>query len=344
MLTRCPACETAFRITREQLQARHGMVRCGCCGRAFNAVDNAVELPAGESPAAARKAVQEYPGAGVPPVASRPGSPGGADALGAGIPKTEASGAEESQAAMPQFVVPSTLERAMTEAPAEPAAASPAVATSREGWAATPDSAAAPRPIPSTIDQAEAPVGHAGTDWASEQRPITELLAGATTAEARRRPALAWGLGVLAMVLLASVQLAYLFRDEISSGVPWTRPLLGAFCDLFGCSVALLKLPGLIDIEYSDLQPESGRRDRLMLRALVRNRATVVQAFPHLELTLTDHRDQALARRVLSPDDYLPTGTDVAAGVPANGEIHVALPLDVAGIGATGYRLYVFYP
>jgi predicted Zn finger-like uncharacterized protein len=337
MLTRCPACATAFRITREQLQARHGMVRCGCCGRAFNAVDNAVELPAGEFPAPATNEAPEYPAMAAPPAASPTASPGDAEALAEGIAKTEAFGPEESQAGMPRFVAPSTVERAMAEAPPEPEAASPAVATVGEA-------ASAPGTAPPMTGQAEEPEGHAGTDWASEQRPITELLASATIAEARRRPGLAWGLAVLAMVLLAGAQLAYLFRDEISSGVPWTRPLLGAYCDLFGCSIALLKLPELIDIEYSDLQPESGRRDRLMLRVLVRNRAAVVQAFPHLELTLTDHRDQALARRVLAPADYLPTETDVAAGVPANGEIHVALPLDVAGVGATGYRLYVFYP
>ncbi len=39
MLTRCPACETAFRITAEQLAAAHGRVRCGRCRKVFNALE-----------------------------------------------------------------------------------------------------------------------------------------------------------------------------------------------------------------------------------------------------------------------------------------------------------------
>lgn len=39
MLTRCPACSTAFRVTPEQLKARGGRVRCGRCDHRFNALD-----------------------------------------------------------------------------------------------------------------------------------------------------------------------------------------------------------------------------------------------------------------------------------------------------------------
>lgn len=46
MLTRCPSCSTAFRVTPEQLQARHGRVRCGHCATAFNAFDSLATLPA----------------------------------------------------------------------------------------------------------------------------------------------------------------------------------------------------------------------------------------------------------------------------------------------------------
>lgn len=36
MITRCPACSTAFRVTPPQLQAQHGMVRCGLCAHVFD--------------------------------------------------------------------------------------------------------------------------------------------------------------------------------------------------------------------------------------------------------------------------------------------------------------------
>src|SRR6185503_2880316 len=37
MITRCPACATAFRVTEPQLRARAGQVRCGRCGALFDA-------------------------------------------------------------------------------------------------------------------------------------------------------------------------------------------------------------------------------------------------------------------------------------------------------------------
>ena len=52
MLTRCPACQTVFRLRPEQLHARRGEVRCGHCFHPFNAIEHALEPPANEPPAA----------------------------------------------------------------------------------------------------------------------------------------------------------------------------------------------------------------------------------------------------------------------------------------------------
>jgi predicted Zn finger-like uncharacterized protein len=45
MLTRCPTCQTVFRLRTEQLDARHGLVRCGSCRQAFNALQHRVHAP-----------------------------------------------------------------------------------------------------------------------------------------------------------------------------------------------------------------------------------------------------------------------------------------------------------
>lgn len=42
IVTRCPTCETAFRVTPEQLDAANGMVRCGKCIGVFNAPEHLV--------------------------------------------------------------------------------------------------------------------------------------------------------------------------------------------------------------------------------------------------------------------------------------------------------------
>jgi len=43
--TRCPQCQTVFRITVTQLKARDGMVRCGRCQNVFRADQHLVERP-----------------------------------------------------------------------------------------------------------------------------------------------------------------------------------------------------------------------------------------------------------------------------------------------------------
>ncbi len=43
MITHCPSCHTHYRVHAEQLAARTGQVRCGKCGRIFNALEHLIE-------------------------------------------------------------------------------------------------------------------------------------------------------------------------------------------------------------------------------------------------------------------------------------------------------------
>lgn len=45
MVTQCPKCGTTFRVTPQQLQAQHGMVRCGRCAEVFDGFKTLATLP-----------------------------------------------------------------------------------------------------------------------------------------------------------------------------------------------------------------------------------------------------------------------------------------------------------
>jgi predicted Zn finger-like uncharacterized protein len=45
MLTRCPQCDTLFRVGSDQLRARDGLVRCGRCLKVFKAEEYAYDVP-----------------------------------------------------------------------------------------------------------------------------------------------------------------------------------------------------------------------------------------------------------------------------------------------------------
>lgn len=80
MYTRCPHCETTFRLTAAQLKARDGQVRCGRCQQVFQADRHLVERPArsGAKPGSAsrkrtgrRTAKPQTPAAAAAPAETR---------------------------------------------------------------------------------------------------------------------------------------------------------------------------------------------------------------------------------------------------------------------------------
>jgi predicted Zn finger-like uncharacterized protein len=263
MLTRCPTCSTAFRVTSEQLKARAGKVRCGHCSAVFNALETLEDAP---------------------PAAAEAVSP----------------------------ITPTLIEPPLPEPPPE---------SSPPGQPATepPDESA------STDILLE--------DISSEIEPPTP-----------RWRLLAWGLAGLAALGLLVVQAAYVSRAELAVSEPDLRPLLEEMCSLLDCDIPLPRKADLVSIEASDLHPDPQQKNLLVLVATLKNRAPFAQDYPHLELTLTDTRDQPMVRKVLTPAEYLAQGADVRTGFAANGDLAVNLGLDATDVGASGYRLYLFYP
>ena len=122
---------------------------------------------------------------------------------------------------------------------------------------------------------------------------------------------------------------------------PGWRPALESACGRLGCTVELPRDAEQVSIESSELNPESDKK-HLQLAATLKNRAAYPQSYPHLELTLTDVRDQPLVRRVFAPGDYL--AKDAPPSFSPNTELAVKLMLEIDEVNASGYRVYLFYP
>lgn len=165
----------------------------------------------------------------------------------------------------------------------------------------------------------------------------------APPAAPRRTP---WVLATVLALLVLAGQGALAFRTELAVLVPQVKPGLEALCAQAGCEVRLPRRPRLLAIESSDLQAEGRRENVIVLNAVLRNQAPFPQEFPALELTLTDEKDEALARRVLRPADYLGAAAQarLAQGIAAGADAALRLHLDTGGLKAVGYRMYLFYP
>lgn len=153
-----------------------------------------------------------------------------------------------------------------------------------------------------------------------------------------------WVIGSLVALIALGLQAVLAFRVELSVLWPESKPRLVALCQAVGCEVGFPARIALVGIEASDLHPDSEHKGRLALSAILKNRAPFAQQYPHLELTLTDTADKAIARKVLAPADYLPPKSSSAGGMPPNADIAVIVGVDSGELAASGYRLYVFYP
>jgi predicted Zn finger-like uncharacterized protein len=278
--TTCPQCGTRFRISREQLEMHHGMVRCGNCLTAFD---------------------------------TRPHF-----------------APEEID---PQLVLP--------------------ILDDAYGHASAYDDVEIERPTVAhnVIDPVEFGIDSAPATTPELETPQTEKEspAPAVAPDADETPFLAerksrfWGVASFLLGLALALQALYLFRIELAARIPALRPNLEAACKVLGCTVPLPQNADLMTIESSELKDEPGEGHQILLTALLRNRADYVQAYPKLELTLTDFRDVALARRVFKPAEYLASPGLESGGLAANRELSVRLRLDTTNLNPVGYRLALLY-
>jgi predicted Zn finger-like uncharacterized protein len=168
-----------------------------------------------------------------------------------------------------------------------------------------------------------------------------ELIEAGPAPVARRGP---WIAGIAAMAVALLVQGLWWFASPIALALPAARPALESVCGALGCTVALPQLPEQLFIEGSDLQLlDVARPHEVLLTAQVRNRAAVAQQLPLIELTLTNTANQVVARRVLSPEEYLDAPAAGRRSIQGNEEIAIRLYLNTGDVRAAGYRLYLFF-
>lgn len=333
MLTRCPSCVTHFRVTAEQLKVRAGRVRCGACQHVFNALDSLIEEPT--------VVVVAAPATGSPPESFVPVLP---DAVTDAMIHPQAAGAEA-------FAIPPapTFEPGPELEPESEPVSEPEPETEPVPEEVSPTlPEATEAPFPAVIALPESDIAGAGQQEPRPDEADKTIVQDATDwsevfpePPPRRWP---WVIGSLVAVAALGLQAVLSFRVELAVLWPQTRPALAALCQFADCEVGLPARVNLIGIEASDLHPDSEHPGRLALAATLKNRAPFAQQFPHLELTLTDTADQAIARKVLAPADYLPPATSIADGMPPNADIMLAVGVEPRDMPASGYRLYLFYP
>lgn len=344
LATRCPNCHALFRVVADQLKLRGGLVRCGACGHAFDAIgtlsyldDTSIHAAPpqdaapeeGSSPLTLRIAPNEARGdvdfAPLEPLQPAPSGNIVTGAVSDTVPEAAERGAVESAGA-PNDVA--------ATADGEPATREPEPAASRYVDDATGEAvtAAVGFSAPDSSEFGDAPATSAGfLQDGPEPKQKTARIFYSTAAI------------VLALVLALQVLLS--LRAEIAAQWPATRPALVRLCQAMRCGVGWPMRGEMLAVVGSELQSLPGT-SALELTAVVRNRATVTLALPALEVTLTDTQNRALARRIFAPVDYLAAqdaAARIADGLEAGADLTVRITFEARGLSVAGFVVYPFY-
>ncbi len=324
LITRCPACQTSFRVVPDQLRMSEGWARCGQCSEIFDAAsslqddssltgdggDVEVSVDVDLSPSAeigsavAVKAAAESPAQ--PARATQNVAAQEAMALKTAL--------QEIVAARQNFTDESEPKKS-TE-PTDSDGAANASSTINRSQQETNDETA-PSFLRELRDSPKRSVWH--KTWIRTSLVLVSV----------------------ALSLLLVLQMAVQERDRLATLFPQVKPALEAVCIYLNCTVSTLRQIDSVVVESSSFSKI--RNDSYRLSLAIRNNAPYELAMPALELTLTDAQDQPLLRRVLFGAE-VNVNNKLSANSEWNGSVELGMRSSVGGDRVVGYRVLAFYP
>ncbi|MBC7756687.1 MAG: zinc-ribbon domain-containing protein [Bdellovibrio sp.] len=307
-ITSCPACETQFLLTTEHIKAHRGKVQCGQCEHIFNAKNRLTEISDDIHSTAEYKASLE--------------SNQQTDLSNNTTPNI-AQNVEDKP-------INAVLEGVLGAVPnLEDLNANNSIYTNADD--------------PFIGDQT-----HINIDdnySYEDETPITiDDLATTAKLEKKKTKLNIWLLLLgLLLVILACLQTIYFLRSKIASEYPQFKPYLKQACGALQCNIDLPKNLDLFTIDDSDMQESENYEKVIDFSSLLINNANNSQAYPNIELTLTDTDDKPVVRRLITPTEYLKTNAKLANGMPSKDEVRVKLAISVADLSVVGYRVLLTY-
>lgn len=364
LATQCPHCQTTFRVAHDQLKLRAGLVRCGSCKEIFNGIEHLLRPTDQVEPSAPPD---------LPDLAATPSPPRVIDTPDASLAMSNdapndapSDPAASSQSATPANApggdltplandqVSSTTLAAETAIPHD----DPLLRMTLMDITPTPAADVSFAP-PATGDALDATIEDLKNKPWRNTASDTDEIDDVDTAlsdipdfvqrgQRQQRRGRQWHIAMMLASLLLLVvlmaQAVVVFRNHLVASYPNTKPLLLKICTLLGCELGLLAQIDAIAIESSELQASASDQNAFTLTMLLRNRSKMVQAWPHLELTLNDSNDKPIGRRIFTPRDYLSASQDKTTGFASDSEQSVKLAFTLTRLKASGFRVYMFYP
>jgi predicted Zn finger-like uncharacterized protein len=356
VITRCPQCHAWFRVRADHLSAANGFVTCGECDAVFNALGTLIEgngspdtPPPGPAPETAAPTIAEVrvsPARGgaqaVPdPSGTAVGAPPAPDADDTGALDAAPPDASAEEPAGPMGVPPDPdldiaefeeLLAAQDEAASYDGgtdairAADDAAAYGLPEASLSPDEHAILFTEPGAPDEVDTVPEYLG----SEPPPAVLQSDLAALAGVRGRRGLSralWkSLAVLAFAA-AALQLAWIYRDRVTTLLPAAIPVVATLCDAIRCNAANGDDPQALRLLARDVREHPQYHEALLVNATMVNEAPAAEPFPVIELSLHDAAGNVLGARRFRPSEYLDESIAIDEGMPPDRPIYIVMEL-----------------
>ena len=147
----------------------------------------------------------------------------------------------------------------------------------------------------------------------------------------------------LILAILAGLQSVYYLRTSIAADYPQFKPYLVQACVALKCEISLPKNLDFFALDDTDMQEDYEHKNVIKFSSLLINNAPYAQAYPNIELTLTDTADQPVLRKLIKPSEYLASNTNADAGIDSREEMRINLSINVTDVAVAGYRVLPIY-
>jgi predicted Zn finger-like uncharacterized protein len=143
------------------------------------------------------------------------------------------------------------------------------------------------------------------------------------------------GIAILAPLLLA--QVAWGERHELLQDAT-SRAWIERSCEVLHCKLPLARKADSFVLLARDVRPHPSVPNALIISATLRNDADVTQAFPTVEITLTDLDERRIAMRRFKPAEYLGDTRTRDAGLAAHASTALVFEVADPGKNAVAYE------
>ncbi len=164
------------------------------------------------------------------------------------------------------------------------------------------------------------------------------------TAPVRARAGAVWTMGAVALLLALVAQAIHFFAPRMLVLLPEARPVLAQACRALACRADLPIDLGKTDLIRAQVLLRENTQRGLMVSAALVNRASHLQRWPAIELTLNDSHGEVLARRTYAPSEFVASADALQRGLPPKIAVPVEFAVARPHVEPAGYELRLVSP